>query len=337
MFGDIHGDYKLTITLFTGAGLIQEIGTTPDTYEWIGGGTHVVQVGDQIDRCRPMDKPCSAKDATKEDENSDIKIIDFFNDMSTQAKKHGGDVISLIGNHEMLNVSGDMTYVSYEGLKGFEDKKFKSGLEGRQHMFRPGNEIGKKLGCTRYACVVIGSFLFVHGGIRDSMLDSLKIHNVDDIVRINREMSLWLLGVLDPDYVDYLIKQTAVEGSIFWSRILGNIPSNYSSTDPKCAGIFDNVMSILKIGSIVIGHTPQPFVNNAGINGTCDNKIIRVDTGTSNVFDKYDKHYNTSSSWQKTTTRLPQFLEIVDDTDLFICICKNNGKCNPADRIKISK
>jgi hypothetical protein len=41
-----------------------------------------------------------------EDEGSDLKIILFMYELNKKAEKHGGKVISLIGNHELLNVLG---------------------------------------------------------------------------------------------------------------------------------------------------------------------------------------------------------------------------------------
>ena len=74
---------------------------------WIGGRTHVVQVGDQIDRCRPngsktCDNPLTLR--SSEDEDSDTKILKLFTDLHEQAVQEGGAVISLLGNHELDDI-----------------------------------------------------------------------------------------------------------------------------------------------------------------------------------------------------------------------------------------
>ena len=46
MIGDIHGDWDMTMKVLRVAKLIDNNGS------WIGGETVVVQVGDQVDRCR---------------------------------------------------------------------------------------------------------------------------------------------------------------------------------------------------------------------------------------------------------------------------------------------
>ncbi len=118
--GDIHGDYELCIKLL-------KIGKVIDNnLDWIGEDTIVVQVGDQIDRCRPYNgKTCDLKETTMDDEHSDIKILKLFTKLDKMAQKNipPGKVISLLGNHELLNVQGYFNYVSHAGVEKFNDYK----------------------------------------------------------------------------------------------------------------------------------------------------------------------------------------------------------------------
>lgn len=88
-FGDIHGDYSRLIELLHTANLIDA------KNEWSGGATHLVLDGDMIDR-----GPASRK------------VLDFVMALQTQAAKAGGAVHPLIGNHEAMNIIGDLRYVS---------------------------------------------------------------------------------------------------------------------------------------------------------------------------------------------------------------------------------
>ncbi|HET6565238.1 MAG TPA: metallophosphoesterase [Xanthomonadales bacterium] len=86
--GDIHGDYENYIVALEAAGLVDRKG------KWTGGETHLVQTGDIPDRGPDT-----------------VKIIEHLDKLAKQAKKKGGQVHSLIGNHEAMNVYGDLRYV----------------------------------------------------------------------------------------------------------------------------------------------------------------------------------------------------------------------------------
>ena len=70
---------------------------------WSGGKTHFVQTGDILDRgteTRP--------------------VMELLMRLEGEAKKAGGRVHALLGNHEVMNVLGDLRYVSREEYKAFE-------------------------------------------------------------------------------------------------------------------------------------------------------------------------------------------------------------------------
>jgi len=96
---DLHGDYGQYVKAMQSAGLIDKSG------KWSGGETHLVQTGDIPDRGPDT-----------------IKIIDSLVKLSKQAKKAGGYVHLLIGNHEAMNVEGDLRYVSPGEFAAFTTK-----------------------------------------------------------------------------------------------------------------------------------------------------------------------------------------------------------------------
>jgi hypothetical protein len=97
--GDIHGDYAHYAATLQAAGLINARG------KWTGGATHLVQNGDIPDR------------------GSDTaKIIEHLQKLTKEASKEGGRVHSLIGNHEAMNVYGDLRYVSPGEYQAFVNK-----------------------------------------------------------------------------------------------------------------------------------------------------------------------------------------------------------------------
>jgi hypothetical protein len=321
VFGDIHGDYKLLIHLLQLGKLIKI--NNKDVIKWVGEDTYVVQVGDQIDRCRPLaNMICSSQYTTIDDEASDVKIMELCNELNKQANKVGGKFISLIGNHEILNVLGAFPYVSYLGIKEFEDYvdpknpdlKFKSGEDARRHAFAPGNNIGNMLGCSRLSSVIVGSNLFVHAGIVDGLINEINLKSIDDFETINIAIRQWLLGILSKKYIKHIIKSSP--NSMFWTRLLGQIPPNTPLSDPVCSEQIGSILKMFKIGSIVVGHTPQSFIHSNMLNHTCSNKVWRVDNGSSAAFDRFDA---VKLSTGKTTfNRRPQILEIINDNEFYI-------------------
>lgn len=323
VFGDVHGDYEKTIDMFVKSKLIR-YNQTNDNVVWIGGNTCVVQVGDQIDRCRPLPGlPCNDPKTTYNDEANDIKILELFNNISIQAEQSDGLVISLLGNHELLNVMGSMEYVSYEGLKQFDSYRdptkphhiFQNGEEARKHAFKPGNQYAKMMGCTRLAAVIIGSNLFVHAGVVDALITEIDLKGMDDFEKINIKIRKWLLGLLDQNYVENIIKYS--KNSMFWTRILGKIPPGVSLNNPDCLNNIKEVLDLFKVGSIVVGHTPQSFLYNDDINSTCDGRVWRVDNGSSAAFNKYDPTFR--STGVPDHSRRTQYLEIINDNTYFVC------------------
>jgi hypothetical protein len=278
--GDVHGDLNLTVQNLIIAKVIEltnkDINTlevkyednSKEYYKWIGGDTVVVQVGDQVDRCRPVGfgTVCvQDKEATIDDEHSDIKILDLFTELNKLATKKKGMVISLLGNHELMNYQGNIGYVSYKGVhnddfegpnskyKNKDGSSFQDGIEGRKYAFR--ESINKKLACTRQSAVIVGSFIFVHGGIVPELA---KKYNVEDINSIVRE---WLLKRLDDDNVDIDTIVNTPNESPFWSRLFGHLPSGLPFSDSRCKEALTDIFNVWggknALKGMVIGHTPQ--------------------------------------------------------------------------------
>ncbi len=290
--------------------------------KWVGGNTHIVQVGDQIDRCRPNGTyTCDHPKAIdpEQDEDSDIKILKLFTNLHEQAVEDGGAVISLLGNHELLNALGEVQYVSFKGLTNMLKKykvegiTFNDGEEARKHAFQPGNEYGKFLGCTRNATVIIGSNLFVHAGIIDKLVNQLKFTGNMDLININILIKKWLFGLAKTNQVAEIVRS---QDSMFWTRILGSLPSNLPADNPECSDNISQVLKIFNVDKMIIGHTPQSFLLTKDINGTCGDKIWRVDNGSSSAFDTFDKHFLEYK--QKHHNRRFQYLEILNDSEYHV-------------------
>jgi hypothetical protein len=315
--GDTHGDYNMTIKSLRMGKIINK------NLEWIAEpDTIVIQVGDQIDRCRPFKYDCDDQRGTFEDEASDIKIMKFMTELDKQAQAHQCRVISLLGNHEIMNSQGNMTYVSYLGRKEFNDYKdpktneiIENGTDARIHAFKPGNEYANFMACTRISCVIIGSNIFVHAAIIPKLIQKYKIKTLQGLEGINTLVRKWLLGQINADLISDVLNSETV--SPFWPRILGYIEPNQNKDNEMCQEFLNPILKTLNLGNIIVGHTPQFYAHSEGINSTCDNKLWRVDIGASKAFHPFDKITQLNPELITEERRI-QVLEILNDTEFNI-------------------
>lgn len=97
--GDIHGDYGNFLLVLEDTGLVDKRG------RWTGGNSTLVQLGDVPDRGPDT-----------------LKIIEYLRKLTKQAEKAGGRVRALIGNHESMNMQGDLRYVHAGEYAAFVDR-----------------------------------------------------------------------------------------------------------------------------------------------------------------------------------------------------------------------
>ncbi len=95
--GDVHGAYDEFLAVLRLAGIVDQ------KARWSGGKTHLVQTGDILDR-GTQTRP----------------VMELLMRLEGEAKKAGGRVHALLGNHEVMNVLGDLRYVSREEYKVYE-------------------------------------------------------------------------------------------------------------------------------------------------------------------------------------------------------------------------
>ncbi len=98
--GDLHGDFSAWRDIARAARLVDDKGS------WIGGDVVLVQTGDVVDR-----GPDS------------LKIIEDLMRLQREAARAHGQVIALVGNHEAMNITGDLRYVSLADFAAYADNR----------------------------------------------------------------------------------------------------------------------------------------------------------------------------------------------------------------------
>jgi hypothetical protein len=99
-FGDVHGAYDDWVAL------LQEVGVLDGNLDWIGGNTHLVSLGDLVDR-GPDSKA----------------VLELMMKLEGQAARAGGAVHLVLGNHEVMVMTGDLRYVSKEEFAAYADEE----------------------------------------------------------------------------------------------------------------------------------------------------------------------------------------------------------------------
>ncbi|WVQ94322.1 hypothetical protein IAU59_001401 [Kwoniella sp. CBS 9459] len=94
--GDLHGDISNAQKVLRMASIID------DQANWIGGTDILVQTGDIVDRGAHA-----------------LDIYKMMRELRGQASAEGGRVVSILGNHEVMNAIGDWRYVTQDDIKVF--------------------------------------------------------------------------------------------------------------------------------------------------------------------------------------------------------------------------
>ena len=248
VIGDLHADFMKTKQLFIKLKLIDS------SENWIAQppDTTIVQLGDQLD----------GGGRGEGESYGELNLINFMEDLHLKAKRQGGGVYSLIGNHEIMNMIGDFKYASNKDISS------QGGIQARKKLYSAGNDLFNRLSCTRNVVLKVGDFVFAHAGI---LPEHITEKNKDNFIKkINTLMRLFLQGAKSPDDEE-IQKYFLSHSGIIWNREYGN-------EQPRCDK-FDKISKMLNVGHMIIGHTIQ---NN--INSKCDNKLWRVDVGISGIF-----------------------------------------------------
>ena len=93
-FADVHGAYAELL------GLLRETGIVDAQDHWAAGNTHLVSLGDLLDR---------GADSRK--------VMDLLMRLQGEAPAAGGQVHVLLGNHEAMNLLGDLRYVDVRRVR----------------------------------------------------------------------------------------------------------------------------------------------------------------------------------------------------------------------------
>ncbi|KAI7859781.1 Metallo-dependent phosphatase-like protein [Circinella umbellata] len=234
--GDIHGDYHRMLTILKFSGIVD------DDAHWAGGDTIFVQTGDIVDRG-----------------DDTIKLYQLIQKLQEEAPLQGGQVVSLLGNHEIMNLSGDWRYVSEHDIQIF------GGVEERKKAFAPEGWIGRDL-VGKNLTAKVGTSVFVHGGIHPSFAQ-------EGVEGINLKTRQTILDYVESRGRHDPYKVFGGHGPT-WYR-------GYALDDGNICSILDEALDLLEADRMVMGHTVQ---RDGMIHTRCGGKAVLIDIGISHVY-----------------------------------------------------
>lgn len=242
--GDIHGDYERFVQVLRLCKL------TDEKDRWIGGAAHLVQTGDVLDR-GPDSK----------------KVMDLLMQLEEQAKKAGGAVHALIGNHEYMTLAGDLRYVSTGELAAFEEGPRITPVGADpindypryRAAFAATGKYGRWIR-GHNTIVRVNDTLFMHGGLSPAFMKR-KIRDLNEAVRaeLRGERDLRTGVGADP-------------AGPLWYRGLAE-----SMQEQVLSGFLDEMTAAQGARRIVMGHTIQ----ERGITLRAGGRLALIDVGMS--------------------------------------------------------
>ena len=249
VFGDAHGEFDDVLQMMSRAGLIDV------QLRWTGGGATVAMLGDLLDRGDNV-----------------TRLLWFLYRIEREAAAAGGRVLTILGNHEVMVMSGDLRYVSEKeaAIAHRHDVPY-------PRLFHPSSSVLGRWLASKPGLVRLGDLLLAHGGVSPAYLD-YSVHSYQDSLGAFISEPL-LTGWHDDAFLDEFARSTTLDSaqvtrrydfffdpeSVLWYRDL-------VLTDTLGAHL-DRVLDRFDAAVHVVGHTPVPAIGER-----YGGKLIAVET-----------------------------------------------------------
>ena len=248
--GDVHADIGAFRRALRAAGAIDA------RDEWVGGAMTVVQMGDLIGRS-----------------NDERQVLDFLFDLQRRARKAGGTIHALIGNHEVMGgrldnqAVGPNPFDAWESVPGLlrDDPRLRHlppHARARGAALMPGGPYARQI--AEFPVVLkLRDTVFVHGGI----VPRWAQYGVE---RINREVRDWLRGQTPEPDSSYGVDDG---DRVMWTR---QFSSGVTADD--CALLAES-LKVLGARRMIVAHTVHPEIT-----ARCSDRVWAIDVGMSRAY-----------------------------------------------------
>ncbi|MEP7373966.1 MAG: metallophosphoesterase [Chitinophagaceae bacterium] len=232
VISDIEGNFAAFRNLLQVNGVIDE------NFNWTFNKDHLVLTGDFVDRGMMV-----------------MEVLWLIYSLEEKAKAAGGYVHFILGNHEIMNMSGDLRYVQarYPEHAALMNTQYTK-------LFGPDTEIGRWLS-TKNVVERVGNTLFSHGGISPYVNNmQISLNELNNVARPHYRDSA--AAYTDPR-VDILYSDVGP----FWYR------GYYTGSSRATMQQVDSTLQFYGVRYIGTGHTI--IANN--ISSNFDGKVFDTD------------------------------------------------------------
>jgi hypothetical protein len=215
VISDIEGNFGAFRKLLQNAGVIDI------NYNWIFGNGHLVLTGDFFDRGDRV-----------------TEVLWLIYSLEDKAKAAGGYVHFVLGNHEIMNLSGDLRYLhpKYVQNTALLNEDYIGSLYGEN------SELGRWLR-TKNIVEKVGNILFAHGGISAEMNNiDISLDKINELARPYYPDSIY-------NYSNPITEIIFSDWGPFWYR------GYYQGKTIASASQIDSTLEKFNVKRIATGHT----------------------------------------------------------------------------------
>jgi Calcineurin-like phosphoesterase len=259
VLSDIEGNFSAFRKLLQVNKVIDE------DFNWKFGDGHLVLIGDFFDRGQQV-----------------TEVLWFIYYLEEKAKAGGGYIHFILGNHEIMNLSGDLRYV--------QQKYFDNATLLHQKyvmLYDKNSELGRWLR-TKNIVEKIGDIMFMHGGISGTInMMNISVPSINKIARTSYADST--LKFNDPR-LDIIFSDLGP----FWYR------GYYAQNNPGIHLQIDSTLSQFGINHIITGHTIVSDTISVWYNGKLLNTDVHHVAGKSEaLLIENNKYYRVNAEGKK--------------------------------------
>jgi hypothetical protein len=259
VLSDIEGNFTAFRKLLQASKVIDE------DLNWTFGDGHLVLIGDFFDRGLHV-----------------TEVLWLIYNLEQKAKAAGGYVHFVLGNHEIMNLSGDLRYLNpkYNANSALLNQRYVS-------LYDENSELGRWLR-TKNVVEKIGDILFLHGGISPTV-NRFKI----PIAEINK-LARPYYGDSTFKYDDPRSDSIYNDNGPFWYR------GYYQRVPPDVTNQIDATLSQFNINHIITGHTIVADTISVWYNGRLlDTDVHHAASKSEALLIENDKFYRVNQNGDK--------------------------------------